>query len=120
MVGARAAGKNPFPASVKVFSSLKGVSAALGKSCSPPGVEDAPFQGQGAPSSDHRAAHRAGNRERHEDTSLLLLCAAGPGRQGIERHKSLEAALEERMFFVGCKFCCPRDRVVIIILIAWL
>lgn len=63
----------------KVFSLLKDISADLGRSCSLPGVEDAPFQGQGAPSSDHRAAHRAGNREIHGD----IPCSSSvlPGRE---------------------------------------
>lgn len=115
MRGARAAGKKKKKSFFKVFSSLQGVSADLGKSCSLPGVEDAPFQGQGAPSSDHRAAHRAGSRERLGDTSQLLFCAAKPGREGIERHKSLGAVLEEKVPFVGCKLC-----VLIIILMTWL
>lgn len=120
MRGARAEGKKKKESFFKVFSSLQGVSADLGKSCSLPGVEDAPFQGQGAPSSDHRAAHRAGNRERLGDASQLLFCAASPDREGIERHKSLGAVLEEKVPFVGCKLCHPRDEVVIIILITWL
>lgn len=91
----------------RVFSSLEGVSADLGKSCWLPGVEDAPFQEQGAPSSDHRAAHRAGSRDRRGDTSPLLLCAASlPGRE----LRATKALLEERMLFVGCKLCCPHDR----------
>lgn len=49
-----------------------------------------------------------------------LLCSARLGREGIERHKSLEAALGERMPFVGCELCRPRDEVVIISLITWL
>lgn len=102
--GCQGSRKNPF---FKVFSALKGISADLGRSCSLPGVEEVPLQGQGAPSSDHRAAHRAGNRERRGDIPCSSSVLAGRELRGT---KAWEQCWRRRCFLWDTSCVMPLIR----------